>query len=478
MSEDGNILSMKNERRNFLKIAGLGGIGLASTSMTGHTSELTHLQEYLPTSHKKFNMHGYAAPKLPTVRVGVIGIGGRGTATVRRLTHIEGVEIKALCDLVPEKVSAAIEMIKDTPHKPDAYSGSPDSWKKVCERKDIDLIYIVTPWDLHTPMAVCAMEHEKHAAIEVPAATTIEECWQLVETSERTRQHCMMLENCCYDRFELLTLNMARQGFFGEIIHGEGAYMHDRTKRIFDKEGTTWRLEENVERNGNLYPTHGLGPICQIMDINYGDKMDYLVSVSSKDFTMGNKAKELAATDDFWKPYANKKFRGNINTSTIRTNRGRTIMLQHDCSSPRPYSRLHVVSGTKAFAQKYPLPAHISIGDEWVPEGEFKELEEKYNPEIIKRIGEMATKVGGHGGMDALMDWRFIDCLRNGLPLDMDVYDAALWSAIAPLSEASVANRSNSVDVPDFTSGAWKNNKQGMDISLAEGGTTKIIQGS
>lgn len=469
---------MKNDRRKFLKIAGLGGIGLVSISMAGHTDALTPIRQYASTSHKNFNMHGYAAPKLPTVRVGIIGIGGRGKATVRRLTHIEGVEIKALCDLVPEKVSAAIEMIKDTPHTPDAYSGSPDSWKRICERKDIDLIYVVTPWDLHVPIAVCAMEHEKHVAVEVPAATTIEGCWQLVETSERTRQHCFMLENCCYDRFELLTLNMARQGYFGDVIHGEGAYMHDRTERIFDKTGTTWRLEENVERNGNLYPTHGLGPICQIMDINYGDKMDYLVSVSSNDFTMGNKAKELAATDDFWKPYADKKFRGNINTSTIRTNKGRTIMLQHDCSSPRPYSRLHVVSGNKGFAQKYPLPARISPGHEWATEEEFKVLEEKYNPEIIKRIGEMATKVGGHGGMDALMDWRFIDCLRNGLPLDMDVYDAALWSAIAPLSEASVANRSSSVDVPDFTSGAWKTNKQGMDIALTGGGNTKIIQGS
>ena len=467
---------MKNDRRGFLKLAGLAGIGLASAGAASCTQKLTTMQPHRLTTPKKFNMHGFAAPRLDTVRIGIIGIGGRGTAAVRRLIRIEGIEIKALCDLVPEKVSAAIEMIKHTPHKPDAYSGSPDIWKKLCERNDIDLIYTAAPWDLHTPIAVYAMQHEKHVAVEVPAATTIEECWQLVETSENTRKHCMMLENCCYSTFELLTLNMARQGFFGEIVHGEGAYMHDRTQRIFSKELTTWRLDENAERNGNLYPTHGLGPICQIMDINYGDKMDFMVSVSSNDFTMGKMAKKLAATDEFWKPYANKSFRGNINTSTIRTYRGRTIMLQHDCSTPRPYSRIHLVSGTEAFARKYPLPERIAIGEEWVSDEEFKALEEKYNPEIIKQIGKMANKVGGHGGMDTLMDWRLIDCLRNGLPLDMDVYDAALWSSIGPLSESSIANRSNSVDVPDFTSGDWKTNSQGMDISLTGGGTTRILQ--
>ncbi len=245
----------------------------------------------------------------------------------------------------------------------------------------------------------------------------------------------MMLENCCYDFFELLTLNMTRQGFFGDIVHGEGAYIHMFT---FNPENKikTWRLKENVERNGNLYPTHGLGPICQIMDINRGDKMEYLVSVSSNDFMMGKNYQKAAEKDDFWKPWAEKALkahRGNMNTSVIRTNKGRTIMVQHDITSPNVYSRIHKVSGTKAAALKYPLPERISIGDAWVSADEYKALEEKYKPEIIKKIGEMAKQVGGHGGMDFILDWRIIDCLRNGLPLDIDVYDTALWSSIDPL---------------------------------------------
>jgi predicted dehydrogenase len=319
------------------------------------------------------------------------------------------------------------------------------------------------------------MEHEKHAATEVPAATTLEQCWQLVTVSEKTKRHCMMLENCCYDFFEMLTLNMARQGFFGELVHAEGAYLHFLLDSNFAKDGyyDMWRLKENF-RNGNLYPTHGLGPVCQLMNINRGDKMDYLVSVASNDFMMAAKANELASKDEFYKPFANKKYRGNINTVTIRTDHGKTIMIQHDVSSPRPYSRIHLISGTKATAVKYPEPPRISEGhDGWVTPERYKELEEKYQPPLAKKIGELAKKVGGHGGMDFMMDWRLIDCLRNGLPLDQDVYDAALWSSIAPLSMASNAKRSSSIDVPDFTRGAWKTNKP-VDISLEKGGNTGV----
>ena len=285
----------------------------------------------------------------------------------------------------------------------------------------------------------------------------------------------MILENCCYDFFELLTLNMARQGFFGELVHAEGAYIHDLLEGNFskDKYYDMWRLKENF-RNGNLYPTHGLGPIAQVMNINRGDKMDFLVSVSSNDFLMGAMAKELAAKDPFYKPFENKSFRGNMNTTTIRTAKGRTMMLQHDVTSPRPYSRIHLVSGTLGAAQKYPEPGRIANSHEgWLNETEFKALEEKFQPPIVKKLGEMAKQIGGHGGMDFLMDWRLIDCLRNGLPLDIDVYDAAAWSAVAPLSEKSVANRSNSVDVPDFTSGFWKSN-QPVDVFLQKGGNTKV----
>lgn len=469
---------MNTNRRDFLKKSGYAGLGLTGFGMIGCKNQ-TETNNPFPSAHRQqFNMHGYAAPPVETVRLGLIGLGNRGSGALRRLRRIEGVEIIALCDLIPEQVNQAIDSLEGSAHHPDGYSGGPDEWKKMCEREDLDLIYICTPWHLHTPQAVYAMEHDKHAATEVPAAQTIEECWQLVETSERTRKHCMMLENTCYDFFEMVTLKMAREGFFGDIVHGEGAYLHSFTFNP-NRKNRTWRIKENIDRNGNLYPMHGLGPIAQVMDLNCGDQMDYMVSVSSNDFMMGNLLSEAAANDEFWKPFADiakNNHRGNMNTSVIRTQRGRSIMLQHDITSPRPYSRIHLVSGTRGIARKWPLPARIATShDGWVSDEELALLEEEFMPEITRRVGELAREVGGHGGMDTLMDWRLIDCLRNGLPLDMDVYDAALWSSVIPLSEWSVANRSNSVEVPDFTSGAWRTNKPGMDIEIQQGGTTRII---
>lgn len=471
---------MKNNRRNFLKQTGLAGIGVASTGILGgftkESNEKIERPNYNNTRIQQFNMCGYAAPKMDTVRVGFIGLGSRGPGHVLNLTKLEGVEVVGLCDIIPEAVLKVKKSIEGLGHNPASYSGGKDEWKKLCDRKDVDLIYIATPWDMHAPMALYAMEQGKHVTIEVPAAVTVEECWQLVETSERTRKHCMMLENTCYDFFELLTLNMARQGFFGELVHAEGAYIHNLMGLNFSKTGywDMWRLKQNAKRRGSLYPTHGLGPICQVMDINRGDKMDYLVSVSSNDFQMGAMAKKLAASDDFYKEFADDTFNGNMNTVTIRTIKGRTMMIQHDVTSPRPYSRIHLISGTEGTALKYPEPGRISKSHQgWVTAQEFKSLEEKYTPNIVKKVGELAKKVGGHGGMDFLMDWRVIDCLRNGLPLDQDVYDAALWSAVFPLSEWSVNNRSNSIDVPDFTRGAWKTNKP-VDIEMKLGGTTKV----
>ncbi len=420
-----------------------------------------------------FNMSGYGAPKLDTVRTGHIGLGNRGPTHLTHASKLENVQIKALCDLRPERLDKAKSII-GTAHSPELYTGKVDAWKGLCERKDIDLVYIATPWHLHAPMALYAMEQGKHVAIEVPSAVTLEECWQLVETSERTKKHCIILENCCYDFFELLTLNMARQGYFGELVHAEGAYIHDLLKGNFSKEKYwhMWRLKQNY-RNGNLYPTHGLGPVAQAMNINRGDKMDYLVSMSGNDFSMSPMAKDLASKDDFYKPYADKKFRGNMNTTIIRTSQGRTIMQQHDVSSPNVYSRIHKISGVKGSALKYPLPGKIAVNDNWATAEQYKAIEEKYTPNIVKKIGEMAKEVGGHGGMDFLMNWRLIDCLRNGLPPDMDVYDTAAWSAIAPLTEKSVASRSGAIDIPDFTRGAWKTNEP-VDIFLTKGGNTKV----
>jgi hypothetical protein len=260
------------------------------------------------------------------------------------------------------------------------------------------------------------------------------------------------------------------------LVHAEGAYIHDLSRDwLFNKKAYAdqWRLKENVNRNGSLYPTHGIGPLAQCLNINRGDRMDYLTSLSTGDFTMAALAKEKANEDPIWKPFEGKSFRGNINTTIIRTLKGKTMMIQHDVSTPRPYSRIHLLSGTKGMAQKWPAPQRIAFGHSWINKEEFAKLEEKYTPPIVKHIGAIAKEVGGHGGMDFIMDWRLIDCLRNGLPLDQDVYDAAAWSSIVPLSERSVKKRGHSVDVPDFTSGAWSSNAP-VSLSLEGGATTGV----
>lgn len=481
---------MQVNRRSFLKIAGATTVsamlpvkGLSSVLSDRNKLSDKSLRNIYNEAYKKhpqrFNMCGYAAPKLETVRVGFIGVGSRGSAAVERISRIDGVKIMAICDIVNENAEKAKARIQTPGHPAIIYSGKEDAWMEVCKRDDIDLIYVGTPWELHAPIGVYSMKEDKHVALEIPAATTVEGCWQLVETSEQTRKHCVILENCCYDFFELLTLSLARAGFFGEIIHAEGAYIHEIGESLFfrGKPGRSWRLKENIKRNGNLYPTHGLGPVAQIMNINRGNQMEYMVSMSSNDFLMNKYAEELSQKEDYFKQFEGATFRGNMNNSIIKTVKGQTILIQHDITTPRPYSRLHTISGTKATAQKYPLDPRISVAEnhkEWLTAEQFKELELKYNPPVVQKMQEIAKEIGGHGGMDFLMDWRLIDCLRNGLPVDMDVYDAASWSVIGPLSEWSVANRSAPIDIPDFTNGSWKTN-QPHDISLTNGGTTGVI---
>lgn len=469
---------VKNNRREFLKKVGLAGLALPWVGRREKEEE-----PFQRFHRQRFNMHGYAAPKLETVRVGIIGLGNRGSGTVSRLASIEGVEIKALCDLEPDRVAKAKESLKDTPHNPEGYSGGEEEWKKVCERKDIDLISIVTPWHLHTPMAVFAMKHDKHAYTELPAAQTIDECWELVETSEKTRKHCVQICSSCHEQPKATILNMVRKGFFGDIIHAEGAYIHDLLERFnFDKTmyHNNWRLHENIGRNGNLYPQHGLGPAAQMLGINYGDQMDFLVSVQSSDFMMKEMAKKRAEEDDFWEPFTDWDYRGNINTTTIRTHRGRTMVIQHDVSSPRPNVRFDLISGSKGTYKADPHRLSTSH-DGWLSEAEYESLIEEYTPKMIKRFNELQEQAeseqADHSYYNVdIRDWRLIDCLRNGLPVEMDVYDAATWSAVIPLSEWSVANGSKPVKVPDFTGGAWKTNEYGMDVELENGGgTTKLV---
>jgi predicted dehydrogenase len=405
------------------------------------------------------NVLQLAVAPIPTVRIGFIGVGNRGGAALRRYIHMEGVDIKAICDLKEDLVKRGQSYLQNKSLPPATEYVGEDTWKEVCKRDDIDLVYICTDWLTHTPMAVYAMEQGKHVAIEVPAAVTIEECWQLVDMAEKTRQHCTILENCCYDFFELTTLNMVQQGVLGELVHSEGAYIHDLRSQLENVEG--WRVKFYENYTGNPYPTHGFGPICQAMNIHRGDKMNFLVSVSSDQFGMSAYLKELYEDGS---PESRISYTlGDMNTTIIRTEKGKTIMIQHDVTSPRPYSRLYTLSGTKGFIQKYPTPyvalepdAHQSLSEE-----KFKALTKEYEHPFIKEIGEKAKKIGGHGGMDFIMDYRLIHCLRNGLPLDMDVYDAAEWSCLVELTKISITNGGQPVKIPDFTRGDW-NELQGL----------------
>lgn len=464
---------MEKSRRDFLKTAGTIGTGLGISIPFHKTNALWEDKGERNEDDSVFNMCGYRAPALETVRIGFVGLGNRGAGAVERIKYIGGISVNGLCDIRPERVQMALNTLQHSGYSPAEFSGKADSWKSLCERNDIDVVYIATPWNLHMPIAIYAMSQGKHVALEVGNAESLEECWQLVNASETHKRHCIFLENCCYDFFELLTLNMARQGFFGEIVHCEGAYIHQLVASLFNKNARydLWRLKENIKLPGNLYPTHGLGPICNILNINRGDKMDFLVSVSGADFTMKALEEEAYRNDpQTFAPFRNSHFNGNMNTSIIRTAKGKTILLQHDVSSTRVYSRIHLVSGTRGSALKYPLPGRISTNhEEWLSDEEMKKLEEQYTLPIVKKFGNLAKEVGGHGGMDFLMDWRWIDCLRHGLSIDNDVYDAALWSAVGPLTQLSVSKRSMPVTVPDFTRGAWKKNlPKNIDIDHAD----------
>ncbi|MDR2383705.1 MAG: Gfo/Idh/MocA family oxidoreductase [Prevotellaceae bacterium] len=405
------------------------------------------------------------AEPIPTVRVAFIGLGARGSSAVDRMTNIEGVEIVALCDVVEKnvkKMNALLEK-KGLP-KAKEFFGDTEVWRKVTALPNVDLVYVVTDWVHHAPIGIQAMKDGKHVAIEVPAAISMDEIWALINTSEQTRKHCIQLENCVYDFFELTTLNMVQQGLLGEVIHGEGAYIHG-LQPVWDSYWDDWRMKFNQEHRGDVYPTHGLGPVCQAMNIHRGDKLNYLVSVDTK--PVGNPAflKEKRGIEV-------KNFRNGDHTTTlIRTEQEKSIMIQHNVTSPRPYNRLYQLTGTKGFANKYPVSGYAlaseAIGDEiaknhenlnahnFVPKEVKDALMEKYRHPIVKDIEEKAKRVGGHGGMDFIMDYRLIYCLQKGFPLDMDVYDLAEWCCLIPLTEISLDNNSAPVEIPDFTRGGW-----------------------
>ncbi len=451
-------MAERYDRRDFLKaaVAGLaaaGSVGPANAAVPGEPPAGTEPSPAVPPRRGR-SVAGLAAPKMDAVRIGFIGVGGRGIGDLGELLLMEGVEIRAICDIVESKVARAQAYVVKKGHpKPDGYSAGPEDYKKLCDRTDIDLVYIATPWRLHVPMCLEAMTKGKHCAVEVPAAVTVAECWQLVDTAEATQKHCMILENCCYSPEALMMLNLARQGMLGELLYAEGGYIHDLRGELYSGKGEgLWRIDEHVNRNGNLYPTHGLGPIAQCMGINRGDRFDYLTSMSTP--SLGLQAYQSKVPDSSKWKHASFAC-GDLNTTLIKTALGRVMCVQHDTSNPQPYSRIDYLKGTKGIFRGYPdriFIEGISKGEEPGTMEDFA----KYQHPLWTKLADAAKKAGGHGGMDFVLNWRLIQCLRDGLPLDIDVYDTASWSVISPLSEQSVANRGAPIDFPDFTRGGWK----------------------
>ncbi|MFT4222993.1 Gfo/Idh/MocA family protein [Dysgonomonas sp.] len=423
-----------------------------------------------PRGEGQKNVLRLTCEPLKTVRVGMIGLGVRATKAINRFMYLDGVEIKALCDIIPSNIELSQSILFNYNHKKaDEYTDK-EGWKLLCQRPDIDLVYISTDWLTHAPMAVYAMQQGKHVALEVPAATTLAECWQLVDTAEQTQRHCMMLENCCYDSFELNTLHMAQQGVFGEILHVEGAYIHDLRERVLSNEfgkrhPSNWQTMYNVQHTGNPYPTHGLGPVCQLLNIHRGDKMNYLVSMSTKQYGMKQYAQEKFGPDSL---EASLDYRlGDMNSTLIRTQKGKTILVQHNISNPRPYTRIHLINGSNGYAQKYPVEriALYPDSENVLNEKQMSELLQKYEHPFLKKMGRKAIEICGERARDFLMDYRLIYCLQNGLPLDQDVYDAVEWSCLVELTEMSVLNGSMPVEIPDFTRGDWD---KVQELSFAE----------
>ncbi len=425
----------------------------------GISSDQIH--EILNASSARGNALGLTNDPIQKVRVGLIGLGNRGSVLIQMfewLIREQHAEIVALSDLKEDKVLKNNEYLKSIQtQEADLYFGEEDTWKKVAEREDIDLLVIATPWEHHTPMCLYGMEHGKHVACEVPIAYTVKDCWSLIETAERTQKHCMMLENCCFNGEELWILNMINEGVFGEVNHAEGAYIHDLRNLLLDAVyyEDQWRIKHHVSRNGNFYTTHGLGPVSFYMDIGRGDTYHHLVSMSSGESSLS------AFTKSRGDSYHNIAC-GDMNTTLIKTEKGKTIMLQFDVHTGRPYSRLNTVTGTKAVHQGYPSKLYIddpSIiwGHQWLDSEKYKEYRQRYDHPLWKNLREqISEKTIGHGGMDFVMIYRLIRSMNLGIPLDINVYDSVMWSAVTPLSEISVANMSMPLFVPDFTGNTWE----------------------
>ena len=432
-------------RRDFLRIGGAGVVAGVAQARTGAAA----------AKQAGAGATG-GAPPIETVRVGYVGVGLQGSSHVRNLLRIPGCRVTAVCDVREERTDWAAKAITEAGQPaPTAYTRGVRDFERMCETEALDLVYNATPWEWHVPVMLAAMKNGKHTATEVPAAMTLDDCWAMVEAAEKYKKHCVMMENCNYDRMEMMAFNLVRQGLFGEVLHAEGGYLHDlRGIKFENRNEGLWRRAWSMKLDGNLYPTHGLGPIANCLDINRGDRFDYLTSMSSPSRGLQDWAAEHFPADA---PQRRETFvLGDVNTSLIKTARGRSIMVQHCTNLPRPYSRIHLVQGTKGLFQGYPHRVYIEgrgKNDQWMQASEM--LAEFEHP-LWKEIAAQAAGAG-HGGMDFIEDYRLIKCLREGTPTDMDVYDAAALSAIVELSCQSVARRGRPVECPDFTRGKWRN---------------------
>ena len=399
----------------------------------------------------------FAAPPIPLVRIGMVGIGLQGGGHVENLLKIPGCRITAVCDVREARTTWASQAIVAAGHPaPAVYPRGPRDFERLCDAEALDLVYTATPWEWHVPVMLAAMKAGKHAATEVPAAMTLDDCWALVEAAEKYQRHAVMMENCNYDRAEMMAFNLVRQGVIGEVLHAEGGYLHDLREIKFEKQNEgLWRRAWSMKLDGNPYPTHGLGPISNCLDINRGDRFDYLVSMSGPSRGLQDWAREHFPADA---PERRERFTlGDVNTSLIKTALGKTVMVQHCTNLPRPYSRINLVQGTKGMFQGYPDRVYIEgrgKPHQWIGAAD---LRAEFDHPLWKEI-EARAAGAGHGGMDYIEDYRLVKCLREGLPTDMNVYDAASLSAVVELSMRSTTTRARSMDVPDFTRGRWRTN--------------------
>lgn len=439
-------MGKKINRKEFIKASALTGLGLSLTPFS--------------ILEGKDNR---------TISLGFLGVGSRGTSHLRGMLNRDDVEVKAILDPKKENLNRALDLVeKSGQDRPDGYSNKED-YTKLCQRDDIDGVIIASPWVYHTPQAVAAMEHGKYAGVEVPAALTVEDCWELVETSERTGMPCMMLENVCYRRDVMAVLNMVREGLFGEMIHARCGYQHDLTPYIFNEDlefgpGTgsvsSWRTKHYTKRNGDLYPTHGIGPVAHWLDINRGNRFVKLTSSATKSEGLeshieyhGGKNHPNADVD--WQT-------GDIITTTITTANGETIIVTLDTTLPRPYSLGFRAQGTNGLWQMERDAVHIRGRSEPHRWEAFDIYQDEFDADLWKRY-EREAEGAGHGGMDYFVRNAFVESIKRNMPTPQDVYDAAAWSVIFPLSETSISKGGEPVEFPDFTGGKWIENNRIFD---------------